>query len=378
MTTGNKRIEPLIGKSSFIGLDSCTWLYSGAETPPHQGCLDAVQEYLRNRGMGPIGRDRNAETEYACKSNIARLLNGKPSDIAFMSNSSEAISMIAQALDLKTGDNVIINTLEFPSDVLPWLLLKRQGVEVRVVEHHQGQVSVSDIMAQADDRTRLVVTSHVSYITGARFDYKELYEQLKGTRTLLLLDVTQSLGVVPVDMNYADFTVCSSYKWLLAFHGLGILAVNPARIADLQPRYVGWRSVADMFSPDRFESFAFHEDARKFELGYPSYSAIYALHFSSNLILELGVERIERHVLELGGQLIERLTAGGFDIMTPLDPACRAGNISVATERGEEIAKELLNRQVFVWGGDGRFRASVHLFNDTADIDTLMGLLPVG
>ncbi|BBH24623.1 aminotransferase [Paenibacillus baekrokdamisoli] len=368
-------MNALVNKKSFIGLENCTWLYSGAEAPLHQGCQDAINEYISFRGKGPDGRKRNAEVEQSCKENVARLLQGKPSDIAFVSNTSEAMSMIAHSLDFKEGDNVVIHTLEFPSGILPWLQLKNNGLKVRVVQHRDWEISIEDIMDQVDERTKLVVTSHVSYLTGARLDYKELYSELKKTETLLLLDATQSLGAVPVNMNDADFVVCSSYKWLLSTHGLGVIAVNPRRVADFAPRAVGWRSVTDMFSPTRFENFSFHEDARRFELGFPSYPTVYATNFSAGFLLEQGIERIEQHILSLGSRLIEQLTDLGFEVMTPAAPHNRAGNISVASDRGEQIAEMLRVHNIYVWGGDGRFRVSVHLFNDTEDLDKLVDTL---
>ncbi|MBP1988755.1 aminotransferase class V-fold PLP-dependent enzyme [Paenibacillus eucommiae] len=368
-------MESLVNKQSFIGLDTCTWLYSGAEVPVHQGCMDAVNEYLQYRGKGPGGRAHNAEIEQLCKQNLAQLLQGNPENIALLSNSSEIISMIAQSLDFEEGDNVILNTIEFPSGVLPWLLLKSKGVEVRVVDHKDWKISVEDIMDQVDERTRLVITSHVSYHTGARLDYKKLYAELKKTQALLLLDITQSLGAVQVDMNHADFVVCSSYKWLLSLHGVGVLGVNPARVQAFNPKSVGWRSVADMFGPDRFKTVTFQDDARRFELGFPSYPTIYAMQYSTGLLLREGPERIEQHILSLGGMLIEQLSELGYEIMTPKEPDKRAGNICVVAERGEEIADELHKQQIYVWGGDGRFRASIHLFNDSKDIETLIQAL---
>jgi cysteine desulfurase/selenocysteine lyase len=368
-------MNALINKQSFVGLQDCTWFYNGAETPPHQGCLDAVAEYFNYRGKGPHGRDHNAEIEQACKVNLARLLNGKPSNIALLSNSSEVISMIAQSLDFDAGDNIVINDLEFPSGVLPWVLLKQKGLEVRVVKHRNWKITVEDIMAQVDERTRLVMTSHVSYLSGAKLDYRSLYAQLKKTKTLLLLDATQSLGAVSVDMNEADFVVCSSYKWLLSIHGMGILGVNPARTAEFQSRSVGWRSVRDMFGSDRFESFKFHEDARRFELGYPSFATLYATRFSTGLLLEHGSDRIENHILTLGSKVINWLLKSGYEVMTPEDPDQRAGNISVVVEEGESIARYLSKQNIYVWGGDGRFRISIHVFNDEEDINKLFKAL---
>ncbi|QJD83121.1 aminotransferase class V-fold PLP-dependent enzyme [Cohnella herbarum] len=365
-----------MNKQDFIGLDQSAWLFCGAEAPVHSKVMDAVMEYMIARTRGPRGRERNAKTEWACKTNLASLIGGRASDIALMSNSSEAISMAAQAVRLQAGDNVIINNLEFPSGVLPWLALRRQGVEVRIARHNEWGMETNDIMELVDDRTRLVMTSHVSYLSGTRIDYKKLYEQLRDTNALMLLDATQSLGVVPVDIRHTDMLVCSSYKWLLSTHGAGILALNPGRVETLIPTYVGWRSVVGAPGEDRFASYAMHTDARRFELGYPSYPTIYALECATRLLLETGIDNIERHVLELGGQLIELLKEQGLQVMTPDDPARRAGNISFAHADAEAIAGKLAVHDVYVMGGDERVRASIHAYTDSTDIGRLITLLP--
>jgi cysteine desulfurase/selenocysteine lyase len=362
-------MKTLVAKDHFIGLDRCTWLYSGAESPPLRGHLEATETYLLDRSEGSEGREKNARVEQLCKENIANLLNGRAENLALLSNASEVISRIAQSLGLKDGDNVVINTLEFPSGVLPWLALRQRGVQVRVVPHEDWEVRVEDILDRVDDDTKLVMTSHVSFVSGARIDYKMLHQRLTETRALLLLDVTQSLGVVPVDMNHTDLLVSSSYKWLLSPHGVGILGINPARISGFSLSSIGWRSVEDLFGPARFEEFRLHADARRFEMGFPSYLTVYAMKFSTDLLLDTGIENIQRHVLSLGGTLIEELERCGYEVMTPAEPDRRAGNISVVHPDGEAVAESLNRQGIYVWGGDNRVRASVHLFNDQQDVE---------
>lgn len=365
-------VESLINKDSFVGLDTYTWLYTGAESPIHQGNIEAVNNYLQSRSKGPGGREKNDFIEQLCKQNIAELVQSKEENVAFLSNSSEIISMIAHSLQLEAGDNVVINELEFPSGVLPWLSLQEIGVEVRVVPHTQWQVKVDDILQQVDENTRLVMTSHVSYLSGARMDNKQLYQALKQTNALLLTDVTQSLGVVPVDIKDTDFLVCSSYKWLLSTHGLGILVLNPTRIQHINPSSIGWRSVADAFNGHRFERYELYDDARKFNLGFPSYPTIYSLQFTTSLLLDVGITNIEKHVLQLGEALLPQLKGLDLELLTPLDPNHRAGNIAFKCSNGERVAEELRKENVFVWGGDGRVRVSLHLFNDSRDITTFI------
>jgi selenocysteine lyase/cysteine desulfurase len=310
-------LSPLLPRDQFIGLEEVTWLYNGAEAPLHRGVRSAVDDYLQARTQGPAGRERNAHIEASCRSRLATLLGGRPEDIALLSNASEAICAVALALNLQGGDNIVINELEFPSGVLAWLAQLENGIEVRLVRHNDWEVSPDAIMQQVDARTRLVMTSHVSYLSGARIDYRALHTALQPTNALLLLDATQSLGIVPVDLQYADFVVSSAYKWLLGMHGGGVLAVNPQRTHHLRSRSVGWRSVPNLFSEDRFGSFARYSGARQFELGYPAFAVVYALNFSVDLLLDTGIERIAAHSGALGHQLLTGLTARSIGLLTP-------------------------------------------------------------
>jgi len=367
--------DSLVNKNAFIGLDSCAWFYSGAESPPLIGCMESLNQYTINRGKGPVGRECHSEVEQSLRSNLAQLLNGRSEDIALISNSSEGISLIIHALGLQAGDNLVMNTLDFPSAIFQSLMLQEKGIEVRLVDHTKWQISIEDIMQHVDSHTKLVMTSHVSFISGARLDYRGLYKRLQDTNALLFLDATQSLGAVSVDMQAADFIVCSSYKWLLSVHGLGILAVNPARTSHIMPNSVGWRSVVELFYPDRFTSFKFQKDARRFELGYPSYPSIYVMNYSTELILQAGVEQVEQHIIALGGDLIKQLQKLDRNVITPVAAEQRAGNISFACENAGAIAERLLEQEVYVWGGDGRIRASIHVFNNTTDIKRLVEVI---
>jgi selenocysteine lyase/cysteine desulfurase len=358
-----------LAKNDFFGLDETTWLFTGAESPLHKGVHAAVNEYLQQRTRGPQGRVFNAQIEESCREKFAQLLGGNVHDIALLSNASEAISTIILALRLQPGENIVLHDLEYPSAVLSALSLQETGVEMRMAKHHNWSIPNHELLSLVDDRTRLVITSHVSYVSGTRFDYKALYEKLRGTNALLMLDATQSLGVVPVELGGADFVVSSTYKWLLGLHGAGVLAINPRRTQSLAPLATGWRSVENVFSPRRFELVERHADARRFELGYPSFATVAALNFSLGVLQTAGIENIERHVLALGKKLIAGLRKLDLQVMTPDEKNQRAGNIAFVCERGEDVARQLENAGILCWGGDGRLRCSIHGFNDETDIE---------
>lgn len=369
------RLLPMAGPGEIPVLADCAWLYTGAEGPPLAVQAGALATYLANRALASAGRDAHAEVEASLRRRIAGLLGYDAADIALVSNAGEAMNLVAQSIEVKAGDNVVLNDLEFPSVVQPWLRLARKGVEVRVARHTGTELQVADIVSLLDERTRVVAFSHVSYQSGWRHDVEALSRAAAKVGALVLMDATQSLGALPVPADRADVVVCSSYKWLLGGHGIGILAWNRARRSLPEPPSVGWRSVADAFAEDRYQRYRLHADARRFEVGFPSYPTIYALDRSVAWLSEFDADAVSHHILTLSGRLVDELAERGFDMLTPTDPARRSGNVSIRAARGAELAEYLAAEGIHCWGGDGRLRASLHLFNGDSDIDRLLAAL---
>jgi cysteine desulfurase/selenocysteine lyase len=368
-------MDSLAPKHDFIGLEECTYLYTGAESAPLKSLVLVLSAYLLERARAEAGRAVHAQTEQRCKEHVAALLNRTPDEIAIVGSASEGIVLVAGGIRFQAGDNIVTNDLEFPSTVLPWLQLKERDVEVRVLRSRQWQITPDDYAHAIDGRTRLVTASHVSYLSGLRQDIRAIADLAHAHGALMLADVTQSLGVVPVDVANCDFAVASTYKWLLGVHGGGVLFWNRQRLPDFAPGGVGWFSVKDLHSPHRFERFEWKPTAARFELGMPTYPAIYALAEGVRYLRQFGIPRIASHVLQLGEELIGGLKSQGWTIMTPAQPELRAGNIAIATDQAIKIRDALLAEHIHVWGGDGRVRASLHLYNDSQDTSRLLEAL---
>ena len=267
------------------------------------------------------------------------------------------------------GDTVVVNDLEYASVVQPWLRLTGSGVGVRVAAHTGTDLPADSIIDLIDHTTRVVAVSHVSYQTGLRHDIEALSVAARRAGALFIVDVTQSLGVLPFPAGVADVIICSSYKWLLGGHGVGILGWNRDQRPLPEPPAVGWRSVRDIFTEDRFRRYHLHSDARRFEVGFPSFPTLYLLEASLDWLGRRDPQEVQQHVLGLSGRFVDEFRSRGWDLMTPAEPARRAGNVSVRTGHGMELAAWLAEQGIHCWGGDGRLRVSTHLFNsgDHAD-----------
>lgn len=360
------------------GIDDVAYFYTGAEGPPLRGQRAAALRYLDDKADGEAGRLR-AESELdRVREHAAAMLSGRSSAVALLGNTSDALYRLVRTMQFAPGDNVITSDIEFPSGVLSLLALREQGVQVRIIRSRDGAVSPEDIAAHLDERTRLIIASHVSYITGARIDASAIAALARGNGTAFILDVTQSLGVLQVDAADADAVVSSTYKWLLGPHGMGLLHLTRPEAFGDRVDGVGWRSVTDVFAPDRLEAFHLHPDARRFELGFPSFPSAYLLAESMATLRTVEAEAMERHAMEVSGALLAGLAGQGFTLLTPPEPPRRGTNISVVADDGAHLAEQLFRSGVRAWGGDGRLRFSVHGFNTHAEVETALRVLRDG
>lgn len=362
-------------KLDFIGLSDLHYFYTGAEGPPLTVHRDASLRYVDNRARGEAGRESHELVLNNCRALLAGIMDVPAENVAILSNASEALHRIIEGIKWKSGSNVVTCDIEFPSVTLPLVQLRDQGVEVRVVPSSDWQVTSADLAKSVDEKTQAIVVSHVSYMSGSRFDLEELASLARGVGALLIVDATQSLGVVPVEAQLADFVVSSTYKWLLGPHGCGVVYVRDPESSPIQPRHVGWRSVQLMFADDRFERYDLWSDARRWELGYPSFPSLYLLEASLRYITRYEPRAIEAHVHELGSVLLAGAANLDMTLMTSQDAARRAGNIAIRASEPEKLAEDLAARKILVWGGDGRIRFSIHLFNDRGDIDAALAAL---
>ena len=311
------------------------------------------------------------EVEASCRGLVASLLAVNASDIAFVSSASRGLDLAIQAIDWRIGDNVVSDDLEFPTNIFAALKLKERGVTPKFVRSKAGSFSVAELGAQLDERSRLVIVSLVSFNSGMRIDLDRLAEVVHSHDAYLFIDATQAFCAIPIDATVADFLVASPFKWALGVPGATVFYVNP-RLDDVTPAHVGWKSVRDIFAPDRLVTYSLWPDARRFEEGMPSYPALYVLQDTLSYLIDIGIETISQDLTKLTDRLLKGLLAMGVEPLTPLEPVHRAGIVSFESALHRGIVDSLSERNIFVWGREGRVRISPHFYNSANDIDCFL------
>jgi selenocysteine lyase/cysteine desulfurase len=360
-------------KAQFPRAREVVYLDSAAEGLPPHGSGEALAQYFRDKSSGSPGRVRLYHEERETVAAAARMLGTQPQHVALLSNATEGLNLLANSIDWRPGDEVLICDLEFPSNVVSWLRLQQRGVHVEVVQTESGALGLDQITSHIRPSTRVVSISQVSYKTGtqARF-LAELGREVHRAGAIFCVDATQAMGRVPVSVENVDFLVASTYKWLLGVHGLGVVYLSPQLEESLVPGAAGWYGINNIFAPDRFKQFTYKPGAARLVGGMPNFPSIYALRHSLNYLLDVGVERLDTVLQPLVRKLRDGLAAAGLSLLTPAGPEFASGIVSFEHPQAEAIGAGLAKEGVIVWAGDGRVRASVHLYNDESDIDAML------
>lgn len=296
---------------------------------------------------------------------IAQLINARPEDIAFAGNAATILSWLLTGIDWKAGDQIITLPNEFPNNLYFPAVLEARGVELLESEFEQLQDAVTE-------RTRLVVLSTVSYVTGFRPRLAEIAAWLRQRGILLYVDGTQSLGALRFDVQEVqpDLLAVHGYKWLLSPNGAAFAYVSPRLRKVLPPTVIGWRSDSSWRDVDQLHHGTprFPDDAQRYEGGMLNFPSLYAMRASVRMMLELGPEVIEARVLELAGRCRDLLMERGATIAYP-DSAVLAARFE--KRDSPELAKRLREQGIHVSARQGYLRVSVHFYNNEDDLRRL-------
>src|SRR5229473_6998817 len=206
-------------RALFPITERAVYLNHAAVSPPPISTIEAVRAQLHDVAENGSLNYRNwVATKERARRLAADMIGARPEQVAFVRNTSDGLSTIANGLRWRAGDNLVTFRNEFPSNIYPWLRVGEAfSVEVRWCEERDGRIKLDEMIALIDDRTRLVAISQVQYATGFRADLERLGRAARAHDALLVVDVIQAMGVIPtnVDSELIDGAAGGGHKWLL-------------------------------------------------------------------------------------------------------------------------------------------------------------------
>jgi selenocysteine lyase/cysteine desulfurase len=365
----------------FPTLERLAYINSGSYGLLGDTVRAALEDYMDHRVE--VGADWDVWVGRAerVRDQVARVLEARREEIAVTASASAGINALASALDF-SGDRprILVSNYEFPTSGQIWHAQERRGAIVEHVPEDESRLIPAQHFAdRLDERTRIVVLSHVCYRHGGKFSdesIRSIVEAAHAHGAYVVLDCFQSAGTEPIDVRKlgVDFAVGGMFKYLLGTAGIGFLYVRRELLPELVPTVSGWFAQEDIGAMNIFAN-APSRTASRFEAGTPPVPSCYAADAGLGIILEYGVEAIAARIRGLTRYALDRVLAEGFTVATPMQDASRGPMLAIEARDPATLVARLIERGVVTSYRERNLRAGFHLYNDRSDVDRLIDAL---
>ena len=347
--------------------------------PVGRHVVEASRAALDSQAFGGAHTEHDREVRREqVRAAAAALIGASLDEVAFVTNTSHGLSLVAAGIPWDAGDNMVTTAVEYPSNILPWQNLGRFGVEVRLVPGRDGLVYPEDLFAAVDQHSRVLALSFVEFASGQRNDFATIgrFSRERGIR--FVVDAIQGLGALQLDVEECtvDYLAAGAHKWLLGPQGVGVLYIRRERLEELWVSQIGADGMVQSHS--RGAGARFLPSAARFEGGAENYVGIYGLGASLDLLNRVGREQVEARVLSLARRLSDGLGARGYRVTGAREPAQLSGIVSFRSPRhgDQEVQRVLEKARVYTVVRPLGVRASPHFYNSVEEIDRLVEALP--
>lgn len=369
-------------KNEWFPIEDATYLNFAAHAAIPRVALNAVQASVAAKRRPHIVDDRSFFFVAAnLRQTLATLIGASQDDIALTTGAGAGLATIAYALKWSAGDEVIIAGGEFPAHYATWKPMEaREGIRVQITHPQDQFIQSGDLIAAMTPRTRVISVSHVRFDDGSILDASSLAAACKRNGTLLVLDVSQSCGAIPMDVSSlgADFIVCAGYKYLLSPWGTGFLWAKPENADLLRPGPYNWLSQdVETFARLNYVDPRPARTLSRWDAAQAS--SIYnfnltVMEASARFVLNATPALIHDHNQSLIDYFFERLP-DGYRLASPRQASHRGvfGCIEVGSRGDTESLYQTLRDERFVVAlREGKIRVAPHLLNSTQDMDRLL------
>jgi cysteine desulfurase/selenocysteine lyase len=310
----------------------------------------------------------------------ADLIGAAPEEIALTLNTGFGLSLAARALPLGSGDIVLASDREFPANVYPWMLLKDIGVTLELAPTTaQGWPDEAYLLERLrDPRVRVLAVSLVQFSNGYKVDLARLSAATRASGAYLVVDAIQGVGQVPVDVGETpvDVLACGAQKWLLSPWGSGFVYIRRELVRELRPAITGWMAFEGTDDFTRLTQYndTLRGDARRFEMITLPYQDFAGMNASLELLLELGIAQIQKHLESLRAPILAWAKRSGARVVSP-DRERASGILCVAPADVGEAFRALKAAHIICSMREGAIRLSPHAYNTLDEMDRVASVL---
>jgi len=368
-------------RSYFPVVQRKIWLNHSALGILSTRVTDAIRNGLDCFSSGETSIETQLRELAAARTAAAAFIGADPEEVAFTKNVADGLSIVANGLNWRKGDKVIVADQEFPANVFPWLNLEKWGVEVFKIGSRDGRILLQSVLEAIDERTRIVSLSWVEFGTGYRNNLRAIADACHAKDALFCVDAIQGLGALPLDVRKTDIDMMatSSHKWLLGPLGVGWLYVRRNLIGKIGVSVVGQTSVQRQISTDYLDyTLPLWPDARRFEPGVQNHLGLIGLHAALGLLNEIGIDHIRDRIKYLTDRIVIGLIERGYHVVSSRVDEEWSGAVCFVSSQVpvSNIYASLLAKDVVTSLRGNVIRVSPHFYNNDEDIARFLTALP--
>jgi cysteine desulfurase / selenocysteine lyase len=372
-----ERIErfPIAGNQIFVA-------HAGV-TPLPRCAAEAMIAHVRascenHQEFGEVLRDIDQARQIS-----AELIGADRAEIALLGPTSLGLSLFANGITWRDGDEIVIYQDDYPSNVYPWMALTSQGVKIRRIRPETpGHITPELVKRELSPRTRLVALASCHYLSGWRVDVDAIGSLLQERGVLFSVDAIQTLGAFPLEVKFVDFLSADAHKWMLGPMAIGIVFVAKRNFEVCRPTLLGsWNVDSPQFLAQ--ETLRYHETARRYEPGVLNVTGVYGMRASLEMLQRTGSHVVASAILEVRDYLHQLLEDMGFEFLSPScdeplrsgivtarHPRANSNSLLAALERAKITATLRTARESGEW-----LRFSMHFYNTREEMERIAGEL---
>ncbi|WP_329010443.1 aminotransferase class V-fold PLP-dependent enzyme [Micromonospora rifamycinica] len=362
-------------RAEFPLLETCVYLNNNSTGAAPRGVERVLADYWRTlRGWRDevwqdwhVGLDRYADS-------VAALLGAPPGSVVTDANLSTLLARVLSCFDYRPPrDRIVTTDLEYPTVPFIGTAFRRYGARLDVVGTGGPAFDEDTLLARVDERTLLVCVPHASFSSGATVDLPRLVARAHDVGALVVVDVFQTVGVVPLDVTAlgVDFVLGGAHKWLCGA-GAAFLYVRPDLVERLAPAATGWQA-GDRALTFRVST-GWAAGAQRFAGGTPYPLTSLISQVGLDLLAGVGAGVVRAHSLALTQRVLDRAAAAGITVVSPTDPQRRGGVVCLDVPDGEAVKRRLAARNM-ICSWRGWLRVGPHVYNTPDEVDAFMDAL---
>ncbi len=371
-------------QKDFSSFDGNIWLNAGSEGPLPVVSIRSLQEAIEWKSKPYLlTNERFALAVSDLKDSIGKLINVDPLDVILGNSASYGLHLMANGIDWRKGDEILLMQNDFPSNILPWLALEKKGVKVIQIKPKERILTASEFQKAITKRTKLFCVSHVHTFSGRMLDIAAFGQICKEKNIVFVVNASHSIGTMPFDISKlaVDCVVCVGYKWLCGPYGTGFCWIKPEIREQLDINSAYWLSNLSAGQLQSEEKIKFNEMhlAKKFDVfGTANFFNFVPLRTSIDYFLNLGSNNVRDYQQRLIDRLLDKLDMDRYQLISSKERSVRSSLVVIShrdNNKNKKIHLDLLSKHIYTALWKNNIRITAHVYNSQEDIDRLIDVL---